>query len=68
MNATAVVIAAEFLQLPLQVERNPEEHLIEKLPANGTDQPFQKWMRDRHMRNRLDLVDFEDGPVGDEAK
>jgi hypothetical protein len=42
MNATAVVIAAEFLQLAFQVKRIPEEHAIEKLTANGSDQALRK--------------------------
>ena len=67
MNTTAVVIVAEFLQLPLQIERIPEEQAIEMLAANGADQSFHKWMRGRHIRNRLDLVDFEDAQVGEPA-
>jgi hypothetical protein len=34
MNATAVVIEAERLQLSLQIKRIPEEHSIEKLAAH----------------------------------
>ena len=67
MNATAVVIEAECLQLSLQIERVPEERAIEKLAAKGADQTFRKRMRKRHMRNRLDLVDFEYAQVGEPA-
>ena len=67
MNATAVVIEAERLQLSLQIERIPEEHAIEILAANGADQTFHKRMRNRHMGNRLDLVDFEYAQVGEPA-
>ena len=42
MNATAIVIAAEFLQLSRQVKRSPEERAIEILAANRTDQSFHK--------------------------
>ena len=67
MNPTAVVIAAEFLQLTLQIERIPQEQAIEILAANGADQPFHKRMRGRHIRNRLDLIDFENAQVGEPA-
>ena len=64
MNPTTVVIAAEFQQLALQIERIPEEQAIEKLAANGIDQPFHKRMRHRHMGNCLDFLDFEDAQIG----
>lgn len=67
MNATFVAVEAERLQLSLQVKRILEEHAIEILAANGTDQPFHKWMRGRHMRNRLDLVDLDYAQVGKPA-
>ena len=67
MNPTTVVIAAEFQQLALQIERIPEEQAIEKLAANGIDQPFHKRMRHRHMGNCLDFLDFEDAQIGQPA-
>ena len=67
MNTTAVVTAAEFLQFPLHVERIPEEQAIEKLAANGADQPFHKRMRNWYVGNRLDLVDLKHAQVGEPA-
>ena len=57
----------ERLQLPLQIERIPEEHAIEIFAANCTDQPFDERMRNRRIGHRLDLVDFDDTQVGEPA-
>jgi hypothetical protein len=37
--------------------------LIEVLTPDGSDQPFDEGMRDRGVRNRLDLIDLEDAQV-----
>src|SRR5438876_404479 len=65
MNAMSVVIVAELLQLPRQVHRVPEEYPIEVLTPDRSDQPFDERMRDRSVRNRLDLLDLEDAQVGE---
>ena len=59
MHALLVVIASERFQLARQVERAPEKQLIEDLAPDRADQPFDKWMRHRDVRNRFDLVDAE---------
>jgi hypothetical protein len=40
---------------------------MEKLAANGPDQTFDERMRNWHLRNRFDLVDFEYAQVGELA-
>ena len=55
-----VVIIGECLQLPRQVDRVPEEHVIEIFAADGADQAFNERMRNRRAWNRLDLLDRED--------
>ena len=67
MNAMRVVIVPELSQLPRQVDRVPEEHAIEVLAPDRADQPFDERMRDRSVRNRLDLLDLEDAQVGEPA-
>lgn len=67
MNTTAVVIAAKRLQLALQIECIPEKQAIKKLAANSANQAFHKRMRNRHIRNRLDLVDLKEAQVGEPA-
>ena len=67
MNAVGIVIAAEFVQFPLQVKRVPEEGTVEIFAAKGTDQAFHKRMRNRRVRNCLDFVDFEHAQVGKPA-
>src|SRR5216117_1082767 len=51
-----VVIVGECVQLSRQVDRVPEERVIEIFAADGTDQPFNKRMRNWCVRNRFDLV------------
>ena len=67
MNTAVVVIAAEFLQLALQVERIPEKQAIKKLAVNSADQSFHKRMRHWYMRSRLDLIDLKRAQVGEPA-
>ena len=66
-RAQGVVIVSEFDQLPRQVHRVPEKHAIEVLTPDRADQPFDERMRNRSVRNRLDLLDLEDAQVGEPA-
>src|SRR5579862_6794363 len=67
MNATPIVIDAKRLQLSLQIQRIPEVYSVEIFSANGTDQSFHKRMRNRHIGNRFDLLDFEHAKVREPA-
>jgi len=60
----AVVIIRECVQLSRQVDRVPEEYVIEIFASNGADKPFNERMRNRRVWNRLDLLDREDAQVG----
>jgi hypothetical protein len=62
-----VVVIRECVQLSPQVDRVPEEHVIEIFAADGADQPFNERMRDRGVRNLLDLRDLEDAQIGEPA-
>lgn len=59
MDAVAVVIDTERVQLVLEIKRIPEERTIEILATQGADQPFDERMRHGNMGNRFDLVDFK---------
>ena len=61
VHALRVVIIS---QLPLEVGSVPEKHAIQVLAPNRADQPFDERMRNRRIRNRLDLLDFEDAQIG----
>ena len=63
VHAIRVVISGERVQLSRQVDRVPEEHVIEIFAADGADQPFNEWMRNRRVRSRFDLGDCEDAQV-----
>ena len=58
VNAMLVVISPELLQLSLQVNGVPDQHVIEKLPSYRANQPFHKRMGHRYVRDRLDLFDL----------
>src|SRR5712692_8331257 len=65
VHARCVVIVSECRQLPRQVDYVPEEHAIEIFVANGADHPFDERMRNRDVRNRLDLLDPKYPQVGE---
>jgi hypothetical protein len=63
MYAMRVVIIRECFQLSRQVDRAPEEQVIEIFAADRADQPFNERMRNWRVRNRFDLIDREDAQV-----
>ena len=67
MNAIGVVIISELSQFPRQVARVPEKHAVQVLAPDRSDQALYEGMRDRCVRNRLDLVDLEHTQVGEPA-
>src|SRR5258708_36897658 len=60
-----VVIVLVFLQLARQVHGVPEKYPIKVLTPDRSDQPFDERMRDRSVRNRLDLLDLQHAQVGE---
>ena len=67
MDPIRVVVVFEFDQLVCQVHGIPEEYPIKVPPPDSPDQPFDKRMRDRSIRRRLDLLDLENAQVGQPA-
>ena len=67
MNAMGIVIVSDLSQLSRQIHRIPEEHAIQILAPDRADQALNEGMRNRRVRNRLDLLDFEDPQVGELA-
>ena len=67
MDAIRVAIVPELAQFSRQVHGVPEEYPIKVLTPDRSDQPFDERMRNWHIRNRLDLLDLEDGQVGELA-
>ena len=65
MNAGCVVIVSELVQLSHQIRSIPEERVIEVLAPDRPNQSFDKGVRNRGVRNRLDLLDLEDAQVGE---
>jgi hypothetical protein len=48
-----VVIVPEWVNLRVRSIAFQKNTVIEILAANGTDQPLDKWVRNRRVRNRL---------------
>ena len=57
MHAMGVEMVSELSGFSRQVHRVPEEHAIEVLAPDRADQALNEAMRDRRVRNRLDLLD-----------
>src|SRR5262249_8728803 len=63
MRAVAVVIALEIEELELQIGSRPEQCAVQAFAPNGADQPFNKWMRKRRVRNGLDFLYVQDPKI-----
>ena len=55
-----IVIHGEVRQLPLESLRIPEQHAIQILAPNGSDQPLDNRGRDRQKGDGLGLLDAKD--------
>ena len=65
MNAMAIVVIAESLQLSRQVDCIPEEDAVQVLAPDRTDQTPNERVRNRCVGDRLDLLDLADAQVGE---
>ena len=65
MNAMSIIIVFVFVQLARQVSGIPKEYAIKILAPDCSDEPFDKRMGDRSVRNRLDLLDLHHAQVGE---
>ncbi len=59
MHARRGVVIPECLQLACQIERIPEQYLVEILAPDRADQPLDERMRYRDIGNGFDFLDFE---------
>src|ERR1700681_4194749 len=60
MGAMTVMVPLELEELQLQVGGRPEEQPVQAFAPNRADQAFDEGMRERHVRQRRDLVHVED--------
>jgi len=63
MSADVIVKELELLQLPLKIDRVPEEHLVQIFAPDRPDQSLDERVRRRGVRHRFDLLDLEDPQV-----
>src|ERR1039457_585823 len=64
MHASRIVVVFEQLQLSFQVVCSPKEQTIQILPAEGPDEPFDKWMGPGNLGHRLHCFHPQDAQVG----
>lgn len=62
MDAMAVEIGLELVELSLQIHGIPEEHAIEVFTAKGSDQPFNE--RVRRFISTIAAISSVGGPWG----
>ena len=63
MNTILIVVIAESTQFSCEVKPIPEQGLIEILASDGANQALDERVRNRHMGNRFDLINFEHAQV-----
>lgn len=64
MRSFSIVVVLEAEQLPFQVPRIPERHVIEVLAPDRTDQPLHERVRHRYIGHGLDLSNLKDAEIG----
>ena len=67
MNTMRIVVILEARPLSRQIGRLPEQNTIEIVSTNGPHHPLNERLRNADIRNGLDLVDFENAPIGKPA-
>ncbi|HVA39337.1 MAG TPA: hypothetical protein VNF49_01635 [Candidatus Binataceae bacterium] len=46
IHASSVVLGSEFVELPLKIDRIPEERVVEIFAPDGPDQSIHEWVRE----------------------
>ncbi len=59
MRAMTVVVLLEIEEFHFQISGRPEEGAVQTFAPNGADQPFNEWMRERHVGHGLDFLHVE---------
>jgi hypothetical protein len=63
VRAMPVKVPLEINEFHLQISSRPEQRPVETFAANCADQAFDKWMRQRRVRYRLDRFHLEDSQI-----
>ena len=59
VGSVPVVVPFEIAELRLQISGRPEQRAVQTFAPDGPNQPLDKWMRERHVRHRLDFFHVE---------
>jgi len=63
MCSMTVVVTLEVEELHLQISGRPKERAVQTFAPNSANQPFNEWMRERHIRHGLDFFHVEDPQI-----
>jgi hypothetical protein len=63
MRSMAVIVMLEIEELHLQIRGRPEQGTVQTFAPNGADQPFNEWVRERHVRDGLDFLHVENPKI-----
>ena len=63
MRAVTVVVASEIEELHIQISGRPEQRAVQAFAPNSTDQPFNEWVRERHVQDGLDFFHVENPKI-----
>ncbi len=59
VRAMTVIVPLEIKELRLQISGCPEERAVQTFAPKGSNQPFDEWMRERHVGHCLDRLHVE---------
>jgi hypothetical protein len=64
MAAMVVVVVPEIEQFIFQIDRRPEQRVIQTFASNGADEPFHEGMGQRNVGDGLDFCQLQDPQIG----
>ena len=64
MSTSLVVVLLEVIEFSLKIGAGPERRVIEQLTSDCADQSLDERMRQRNVRDGLDLADIKYAQIG----
>ena len=64
MAAMVVVVVPEIKQFIFQIDRRPEQRVIQTFASNGADEPFHEGVGQRNVGDGLDFCHLQDPQIG----
>ena len=60
VNAIAIAIGSECVELPVKIDRIPKERVVQIFALDSSDQALDERVRRRDVRDRFDFFNLED--------